>query len=75
MTGFFNNLYRLVVAVGSGLQEDSDLRGLMVLLLFSLLIGAGAFCLSVEGWSLVDILYFCVMTMSTIGYGDLVPTS
>jgi hypothetical protein len=29
----------------------------------------------VEGWSVVDALYFCFMTMSTIGYGDLVPTT
>jgi hypothetical protein len=28
-----------------------------------------------EGWSIVDALYFCVMTMSTVGYGDLTPTS
>ena len=29
----------------------------------------------IEGWSIVDSAYFCIMTMSTIGYGDLVPTS
>ena len=28
-----------------------------------------------EGWSVVDALYFCFMTTSTIGYGDLVPTT
>jgi voltage-gated potassium channel len=29
----------------------------------------------VEGWSLVDALYFTVITLTTIGYGDLHPTT
>ncbi len=27
-----------------------------------------------EGWSVMDALYFTVATMTTVGYGDLVPT-
>jgi hypothetical protein len=29
----------------------------------------------VENWSIVDSIYFCIMTISTVGYGDLTPTS
>ena len=29
----------------------------------------------VEHWSPVDSLYFCVVTLATVGYGDLYPTT
>jgi len=46
----------------------------MVLMLV-LLASATWFYREVEGWGIVDSLYFCVMTMSTIGYGDLTPST
>lgn len=74
MISFFINLYRLLAATVYGLRKDDEFRGLMVLLLM-LLVGGALFYWEVEGWSVLDALYFCIMTMSTVGYGDLVPTS
>ena len=28
---------------------------------------------SPEGWSVVDSVYFCSMSLATVGYGDIVP--
>ena len=74
MTSFFISLWKLLVATWYGIKADEEFRALLFLLTM-LLIGATYFYWLVEGWSVVDALYFSVMTMSTIGYGDLVPTT
>ena len=74
MIGFFLNALKLLRATWRAVRRDEDFRILFFLLL--VLIASGTyFYWEVEGWSVVDALYFCFMTMSTIGYGDLVPTS
>lgn len=74
MVSFFINILRLFRAVFVGIKKDLDFR-ILLFLLVTMLIGSTLFYSSIEGWSRIDALYFSVMTMSTIGYGDLVPTT
>ena len=56
------------------LREDPEFRAI-AFALGILLAGGTIFYWRAEGWSILDSLYFCVITMATIGYGDLVPAS
>jgi voltage-gated potassium channel len=69
---------RLLAGIGLPLRalatmvRDPHERG-PVLLVASLLIAGTAFYTLVEGWSVVDAVYFCAMSLATVGYGDVVP--
>lgn len=53
-----------------------DNRFHSVLLWIGILLTVGVtFYRIVEGWSVVDALYFCVITLATVGFGDLTPTT
>jgi hypothetical protein len=39
------------------------------------LVAGTLFYMFAEGWSVIDALYFSVITLATIGYGDLTPTN
>ena len=56
----------------AALWRDRDGRG-PLLLVISLLIVGTVFYVLVEGWTVVDSVYFCAMSLATVGYGDLVP--
>lgn len=54
--------------------RDGRVHGLMGFT-FTLIGLAALFYSLVEGWPYLDALYFAVMTIATVGYGDLVPVT
>lgn len=54
--------------------RDRDSRPALIWALSTLLIGT-VFYHWMEGWSYLDSLYFCVVSLGTVGYGDLTPTT
>jgi voltage-gated potassium channel len=55
-------------------RSDSDFRALVMLVFFTLLSGTIFYSLQ-EGWSVVDAFYFSATTLTTVGLGDLTPTT
>src|SRR4051812_11936925 len=58
-------------AIFEALREPKINR--MLRLVIALLLLGTVFYHFVEGWKWIDSLYFCVITLATVGYGDLSP--
>ena len=48
---------------------------LLILSVLAILVTGTIFYTLVEDWSVIEALYFTVITLTTIGYGDLHPTT
>jgi voltage-gated potassium channel len=73
MIAFFYTIWQFFRSIGRGLK-DPEFLALFILVLVLLLVGA-VFYMRVEHWTLIDALFFCVVTLTTIGYGDKIPTT
>ncbi|MCP3974147.1 MAG: two pore domain potassium channel family protein [bacterium] len=72
MIGIWAVAVRFIRAIRRGFREP-EFRGLFYLT--SVIIGSGTiFYRFAEDWSWLDSLYFTVITLTTVGYGDFSPT-
>jgi voltage-gated potassium channel len=73
MLAFLLTLLQLVRGIRRILQ-DPESRSLLFLVFGQLALGT-LFYRNVERWGYLDSLYFSVVTLATVGYGDLTPTT
>lgn len=52
--------------------KDKEFRALFIWVVIVVAIGT-TFYARVEGWRTLDALYFTIITLTTIGYGDITP--
>lgn len=67
----FGNVFRVYRGLFIAAREP-EVRSLVRLAL-ALILVATFFYWLVEGWSPLDAMYFSVVTIATVGYGDLAP--
>lgn len=60
-------------SLGKMLKEP-EFRSFIILVVITILLGSSVYR-SIEGWSWIDCIYFSVITLTTIGYGDIAPAT
>ena len=77
MFGLFfiiKKILQLILMHGRLWKEDEQFRALVVILA-SIILSGSVFYTVIENWSIIDSIYFSIMTIATIGYGDLAPST
>ncbi len=72
MISFFLAIGAFFRAIWRGLK-DREFRALFIMVVIILALGT-LFYMRWEGWPWYDALLFCLVTLTTIGYGDPMPT-
>ena len=54
--------------------KQPETRALLIAATVLLVVGA-VFYTRVEHWTVLNAVYFCVVTLGTVGYGDITPTT
>ena len=54
--------------------QQPETRALLISAVLIVVVGV-VFYTRVEQWSVLDAIYFCVVTLGTVGYGDITPTT
>ena len=74
MVGLVLMLRRFLRTLRDAWKSDQAFRFLLALVV-SLLLSGTVFFTLVEGWSVLDSLYFSVTTLTTVGFGDPAPAT
>lgn len=67
-------MYRIQRLLLIDVLRDPESRPFLIWAGSMLLIGVFVYRW-LEGWSFIDALYFCVIKLATVGFGDLTPTT
>jgi len=71
MLTFLKNVFKFFGSILRGMR-DAKFRSLLFFVLVVLFIGT-FFYHKIEGWSWLNSFYFSSISLTTVGYGDLVP--
>jgi|WetSurSiteA1Bulk_404760.scaffolds.fasta_scaffold06954_3 voltage-gated potassium channel len=55
-------------------KEDEEFW-FFIILMFGIIVAGCMFDMIEEGWGMIDLIYFCVITISTFGYSDFSSTT
>ena len=72
MIDFFVMIARFFAAIWRSIRREPQARAIFIFVIIMLVSGT-IFFVEVEHWNWVDGLYYCVLTLATVGTGDFVP--